>query len=297
MNGSQKPGKANAALLLNAKYHPDPESRELAGMEAVSDCLECGDLASLAGLLADKENPPAPKVMDAARKALVPTASKRSELDGNDDAALGVLRNEAVPNPSRRELGLSLRTKYLNDEAGMMRVATATGAPFDVRESAGLVLLDMAAEGLRFGLLFELTTNQDVPYPVRKSAGLKLIELAIEHGNYPILLRMDAGSVPTDVNLELEGTADIAAAKAVSAAVAAKDAYMLASVSEAKGLSESVRRRASESAAALANSAPLPFDGLPDGDRAKELMGRLARSRFPPRSEPPPSIRPGKSGR
>ncbi len=297
MNDSQNPGKASAALLLNAKYHPEAESRELAGMEAVADCQSCGDVSSLASLLADKDNPPAPKVMGAAKEAFLPTALKRCLIDGNDDEAIKALRNEGIPNPLRRELGLALQSLCQGDDAGLMKVATAIGAPFDVRESAGLVLLDMAVEGLRFGLLFELTTNADVPYPVRKSSGLRLIELAIEHGNYPILLRMDPGSIPTDVNLELEGKADLAAAKAVGAAVSAKDAYMLASVSEAKGLSESVRRSASEAAAALASSAPLPFDGLPDGDRAKELMGRLARSRFPPRSEPPPSIRPLKGGR
>lgn len=297
MNDSNGAGKANAALLLNAKYHPEAESRELAGMEAVADCASCGDIHSLAGLLADKENPPTPRVVGAAKDAFLPTALKRCIIDGNDDEAIKALRNEDIPNPLRRELGQALQSLCQGDEAGLMRLSTAAGAPFDVRESAGQALQALAEAGHKFGLLFELTTNPDVPYPVRKSAGLRLIELAVEHGNYPILLRLDPGSIPTDVNLELEGKADQAAARAVSIAVAAKDAYMLASLSEAKGVSEGIRRNASVAAAALATSAPLPFDGLPDGDRARELMTRLARSRFPPRSEPPPSIKPGKNGR
>lgn len=297
MNGSQNGGKANAALLLNAKYHPEAESRELAGMEAVADCARLGDLASLLSLLGDKENPPTHAVMEAGKKAIVPTASRRSQLDGNDDASFAALKDDSLPNPLRREVGSMLLARYGADEAGLMRLCTCAGSPFDVRESAGDALLKAAEDGPKFALLFELTTNADVPYPVRKSAGFRLIELSVEHGNYPILLRMEPGSIPTDVNLELEGKADAAAEKAVREASAAKDSYMLISISESRGLAERTRKRAFDAAAALDKAAPLPLDGLPEGEKAKELMGRLARSRLPLKSEPPPSLRPGKPNR
>lgn len=293
MSESSSLPRANPALLLNAKYHTDPAQREFACLEAVADCLGCGDHSALMDILTDPAFEPSKKVLEAAREALPAAALLRSKMTGDDGCVFEVLEREGIPVPLKRDLGMVLLSKHetCGDAEGLMRLSVGKGSPYDVREAAGLALMRLAADGPRFSLLFELTTTSGVPYSVRKQAGLRLIDQAARHGNFPILLRLDNTNCPTDVYLELDGKADLAASVAVRGAISSRDTYMLQEIAGTEGLGESVRRLAGKAIGSFsAHDASL--EPAPGGELARELMGRLGRRAGPsPKSEPPTSSR------
>jgi hypothetical protein len=298
MAESPKLARASAALMLNAKYHTDPAQREFAALEAASECLGCGDTAALMSMITDPEFHLSGKAMEAAKRALPGAALRRAKISGDDGCIFEVLSHEGIPAPAKRELGMSALVKFeqSRDSAALMRLSAEKGCPFDAREAAALAFLRLAEPGPGFSLIFELTVNPDAPYSVRKQAGFRLIDLAVQHGNYPILLRLDHTNCPTDVYLELEGKADIAASKAVQDGVSSRDSYLLKSIAGEIRLGAPVRERAGGAIAALSGKDRLePAAG---GDLARELMGRLVRTAgLPLKSEPPQSTPPtGKAG-
>ncbi len=295
MRESSKPMGDSVTLILNAKYHPDEASRELAGSEAVEYCIKVGDHVSLANISLDGEMPQT--VRAAARKGVLPAAETRAKALGNDDPYFDVIETEKLDSSLRKGAAVILFSRYhaAADEAGLMRLCCSKQCNYEVRQACGAKLQRIAEDGCRFSLFFELTANPEVVYETRKSAGLRLLELAVEHGNFPILLRLgQVDGVPTDVRIELDGKADIAAQKAVAQAAGCKDTYLLQCIKDNLQLCAPVRARASEALEALARPEPSPLDGLPDNAMARELMLRLARQGgIAMQSEPPPSLRPG----
>ncbi len=294
MRESSKPLGESVSLILNAKYHPEEASRELAGREAVGFCLKAGDHVSLAVISADEGMPK--QVREAARKGILPAAETRAKSLGSDDPYYDIMEMEALDAKTRKGAAVILFSKHhaSADEQGLLRLCCSKDCNYEVRMACGGKLQRIAEEGCRFSLFFDLTAKADVVYETRKSAGLRLIELAVEQGNFPILLRLgQIEGLPTDVRIELDGKADIAAQKAVNDAAAQKDTYLLQCIKDNAQLGQPVRSRASEELERRSVPEPSPLNGLPSPDLARELMVRLARQgSVGMQSEPPPSMRP-----
>ncbi len=294
MRESSKPIGDSVSLILNAKYHAEEGSRALAGDEAVAYCISVGDHMSLANMSVDADFPAATRAK--AKMGILEAAGARAKALGNDDPYFDIMEMDSLDTPTKNRAAAVLEARYREgrDVPGLLRVCCCKPCNYQVREDCGDTVVGIAEESVLFSLLFELAANPEAPYESRKKAGISLIRLAIEHGNFPILLRLDQiPGVPTDVRIELDGKADIAAQRAVGKAIESGDTYMLQTIKDASQLSEPVRSRASEAIDSLAGPEPSPLNGLPGNDLARELMLRLARQGgVGMSSERPPSIRP-----
>ncbi|MFN7991878.1 MAG: hypothetical protein U0R44_07025 [Candidatus Micrarchaeia archaeon] len=273
MSDSLRPSGSNTMLIINAKHHEDPESRLLAGMEAVGSCIRCGDTGTLILVHIDDGFPE--EVREEAKAGILPSALRRSLEEGSYQPLLDTLSTDKLPLITRRELTGSIIIQFAarKDEDGLFAIASCPACHYDDRVKSGTILLKIAAEQSRFSLLFELATNADVPYEVRNPAGTMMVSLAVEEGNYPILLRFASQHLGVDMLVETEGKIEMAASCAIAKAFERKDQMLLKNIGDDPRLPDPTR--------ALALKKHEELHGIlsrKEDDLGRELIGRLAQT-------------------
>ncbi len=268
----EPPGRTSlSSLAMRAKHSGNGAEKHSCGMELVAMLTEGGDYQ---GLIAAHKCPDyLLPVREKARDSILSAAFCRCKAVGSLEPLHEVASGPDVPNSVAWHAGMALFERYsaAADEEGLWKLLLEKGAHDEVRTAAGNRLLKNYESGPGFLGMFRLATGEDVIFEVKKPAGLRLIELAVEHGNYPLLLRLEAARLTMDVRIAMDGQVDAAAQKAIEDAARKGDFALLTEISEDKRLKEHVRERAERRLRGTFR------DDSGGPEKASELKARLAR--------------------